>query len=211
MPVRRFLLAVTILVSACSSPAPSLPQSQAGLEDVALACWSVEVGACEGALTRAAELLSADHPPIVAASVVAFGCDMEPCAVGLHRGGSASIEFANGGGLLGWSVAVAPDGSLLFGDHTSGLPEPFLPVSARLATPAIDVSLGHCGLGSPIDVDGSFWDPVGAVDSNAAEAINSSEGTFSLVGPNEAQYRSHSGFTVSLRRHEGAKNLFGCD
>jgi len=211
MPIRRLLLVLALAVAACGSPAPSESHELSGLDAVALACWSVDATECDRALSEAAGLLPADHPPIAVASVVAFGCDSEPCEVGLRRGGSVSIEFADGAGLLGWSVEVAPDGSLRFADHTSGLPDPYLPESLRLAAPVVEFSLGHCGLSSPIDVDGSFWDPVGPVDSNAPDAINSSQGTFSLIGPNDAQFRSRMGFVVNLRRHEGAKNFFGCD
>ena len=209
MPIRRLLIAIVLAVGACGSPEPT--ESLSPADSIAVACWSVDPAECDLALAGAIGLLPADHPPIVAASVVAFGCDFEPCEAGLRRGGSASIEFANGGGLLGWSVDVAPDGSLIFGNHSTGLPEAYEPQSARLAVPVVEFSLAHCGLSSPIDVDGSFWDPVGPVDSNAIEAINSSDGTFSLVGLNNAQFRSRTGFAVSLRRHVGAKNFFGCD
>ena len=212
MPIRRFLLVLALAVAACGSPAPSESQALSEPGDLALACWGIDAAECERALVQASGFLPPDHLPIVAASVQAWGCDEEPCAeVGLRRGGFLSIHYANGGGLEAWTVGTAPDGSLVLDDHASGLPDPFVPESGRVALPAVDFSLGHCGLGSPIDVDGSFWDPVGPVDSNAPDAINSSQGTFSLIGPNDAQFRSRTGFVVNLRRHEGAKDFFGCD
>jgi hypothetical protein len=211
MPIRRLLFVLALIVAACASPTPNESQEPSGVESVALACWSVEPGECDRALTEAAGLLPDDHPPVVAASVVAFGCDAEPCDVGLRRGGSVSIEFENGGGLHGWLVSVLADGSLVFGDHNTGMPEPYLPQSPRMTAPVVDFSLGHCGLSSPIDIDGSFWNPVGPVDSDAPDAINSSDGRFSLVGPNDAQFRSRTGFAFSLRRHQGEKNFSGCD
>jgi hypothetical protein len=211
MPIQRSLVILALAVAGCgASTETETPQATASGGDIALACWSIDDKECRGALAEASELLGPDHPPIVAASVGAFGCDALPCAIGLARGGSVSIELANGSGLHAWAVWTGPDGSLTFGDRTTGLPEPFRPESPRLTQPVVEFSLGHCGLGSPIDVDGSYWDPVGPVDSNAPDAINSSSGTFSLLSPVDAQFRSRTGFTVNLRRHDGAKNLFGC-
>jgi len=207
-----FLAAVVLAIAACGEPIPTGSGSpgEAVGDGVALSCWDVDDPECQRAFAEAVQLLPRDGPPIVAASVVAFGCDNPPCAKGLQRGGSVSVEYANGGGLNGWSISAGADGSLTLGEHTTGLARRFLPASARLAQPSIDFSLGHCGLSSPIDVDGSFWDPVGQVDSDAAFAVNSDTGTFTLVGPDDAEFRSSTGFAVRLRRHEGARNLFGC-
>jgi hypothetical protein len=207
--IRSLLFVAAVLLVGCDSA----PEPTAGVPDVsavALSCWSVDDGECGRALAAAAGLLPAGHQPIVTASVVAFGCDFQPCGVGLRRGGSVSIEFANGGGLHAWSIAAARDGSLSLGDHSTGLPQPFFPQSQRIARGESAFGIGHCGLSSPIDVDGSFWDPVGRVDSNAPEAIGDSRGTFRLLDADHATYRADTGFTVALRRHAGAKNFQGC-
>ena len=214
---RSLLLAVALAITACGEPVSTQAVEDSGLgrtpddPGLALACWDVDEDQCRQAFTEVIRILPADGPPIVAASVVAFGCDNLPCAKGLGRGGAVSVEYANGGGLHAWPVSAAEDGSLTFGDHSTGLPEAFLPESPRMAQRVIDFSFGHCGLSSPIDVDGSFWDPIGQVDSDAPDAINSSIGTFSLVGPADAVFTSRTGFTVHLRRHQGARNLQGCD
>ena len=47
--------------------------------------------------------------------------------------------------------------------------------AGQLATDPIPYSLGHCGLMSGVDVDGSWWDPVGFVDIDHSDAINCGE------------------------------------
>ncbi len=72
-------------------------------------------------------------------------------------------------------------------------------------------SLGHCGLDSPIDVDGALWDPVGAIDADATEAINAADGEFRRTGPTMAEFVTATGFRVALVRHEGRKSIPLCD
>jgi hypothetical protein len=93
------------------------------------------------------------------------------------------------------------------------------PVSAPIAqATAYRFSLGHCGLSSPIDVDGSFWDPIdgltaagGPLDLESdGEMINATAGFFVVIG-DEARFRTESGSVLSLERHEGEKEFPGCD
>jgi len=149
---------------------------------------------------------------VAAAQVMAYGCESPPCAPGvLARGqGQVQIEYAGGGGLITWQLQLAGGGGLAF-LAPSELPggDGFMPSSGRGA-PVAQLSLGHCGLFSPIDFDGSFWDPIGAVDGDAPEAINSASGTIRLLTPVDAEFRAPSGFTLRLRRHQGAKTFQGC-
>jgi hypothetical protein len=85
-----------------------------------------------------------------------------------------------------------------------------LPTSAKLAHQAVDLTLGHCGLESGIDVDGSFWDPVGMVDLNHPDAINAAEARFTLISPSTARLETAGGLVIGLARHTGAKYLPGC-
>ena len=79
-------------------------------------------------------------------------------------------------------------------------------------------SLGHCGLSSPIDVDGSFWDPIDGVSAsgaeldlaNDAEMINATSGVILVIG-DEMRFRTASGSVVRFRRHDGAKEFAACD
>ena len=79
-------------------------------------------------------------------------------------------------------------------------------------------SLGHCGLFSPIDVDGSFWDPVEGRTATGArldldgdpEMIKATAGFFVVIG-DEARFRTETGTVLELRRHDGQKEFPGCD
>ena len=78
-------------------------------------------------------------------------------------------------------------------------------------------TLGHCGLLSPIDVDGSFWDPIEGVDPDGApldlesdgEMINATAGLIVVI-ENEARFRTESGSVIRLARHVGEKEFPGC-
>lgn len=80
------------------------------------------------------------------------------------------------------------------------------------------LSLGQCGLLSPVDVDGAFWDPIDAVDTAGvvvdlrtdAEMINQTAGVIIVIG-DEALFRTEGGTTVRFDRHAGEKAFPGCD
>ena len=74
-------------------------------------------------------------------------------------------------------------------------------------------SLGHCGLLTPIDLDGSLWQPVGGVspsggaiesDEDIGELINATEGVLTLVDVDAAEFRTAGGSLIELLRAPGA-------
>ena len=79
-------------------------------------------------------------------------------------------------------------------------------------------SLGHCGLHSPIDVDGSFWNAVEGITAAGArldlasdgEMINATSGILVVIG-DEARFRTGSGSVVRFERHPGDREFPGCD
>lgn len=77
----------------------------------------------------------------------------------------------------------------------------------------IAFTLGHCGLLSPIDLDGSLWRPVGgampdgspiASDEAIGELINATDGTFEIVAEDAAHFETATGTLLRLERAEGA-------
>jgi hypothetical protein len=66
----------------------------------------------------------------------------------------------------------------------------------------------HCGINSPIDVDGSFWDAVGVPETSAT--FDGQPGTFKLDAANRASFTTTSGEAVQLVRHSGAKEFRIC-
>jgi hypothetical protein len=94
-----------------------------------------------------------------------------------------------------------------------------LPASVRVSHGVTYAfSLGHCGLLSPVDVDGAFWDAIGGADAGGAaldlatdsEMINATAGTI-VVDGDELRFRSESGSIVRFARHAGEKKFPGCD
>ena len=79
-------------------------------------------------------------------------------------------------------------------------------------------SLGHCGLFSPVDVDGAFWDAIDGVSSSGGEVdldsddemINATPGVIVVIG-DEARFRTESGSVIRFERHGGEKEFPGCD
>ena len=95
---------------------------------------------------------------------------------------------------------------------------PFSPSSASIehAVP-YTFSLGHCGLLSPVDVDGSFWDPIDGVTATGrpldlqtdGEMINATAGVIVVIG-DEARFRTATGSVIRFARHEGDKQFPAC-
>ena len=86
--------------------------------------------------------------------------------------------------------------------------EPSLEVGAT-----IPFTLEHCGLLSPVDVDGSLWQPVGGVDAMAGpidgddeigELINATPGELSLVTDDLATFTTPMASVIHLARAPGA-------
>jgi hypothetical protein len=85
------------------------------------------------------------------------------------------------------------------------------PRSGAMLAAELRLELGHCGLNSGIDVDGSFWDPVGPIDGSHPTVLNATAATFRRVAPSTAVLHLDDGPIVQLVRHAGAKHLPGCD
>ena len=74
----------------------------------------------------------------------------------------------------------------------------------------VPFALDHCGIGSPIDFDGSFWDPAGWIDLDAVAAGNASDGALVLTSRDTAHFSTGTGFELDLVRHPGSKYFPGC-
>lgn len=90
-----------------------------------------------------------------------------------------------------------------------------------LATGAtMPYDLGHCGLYSPVDLDGSLWEPVGGVDrqggpidtdAEIGDLINGTTGEVMLVTAERLDWRAtSSGVVVVFRRLPGARDYPIC-
>jgi hypothetical protein len=78
-----------------------------------------------------------------------------------------------------------------------------------------DYTLGHCGLISPVDIDGSLWDPVGTAaaltEQQEGELINATPVVIVTSDENTMQMRTPAGALITLTRHDGPRRYFLCD
>jgi hypothetical protein len=96
------------------------------------------------------------------------------------------------------------------------------PTSRRGLEPGelVGAELGHCGLSSPLDLDGSLWEPVrvmdaqgGPVDSETemGDLINATSGVVMLVTDERLDFRADpTGVVVVFRRHDGSRKYPLC-
>ena len=223
-----FGFVVLVGIAACGGPAgsasnerpsPSPPASaapaasSASLLDPAVihACYGLGEIDCARAMEAAAALLPAGVP-VGYVQVGPFGCvNGVECDTTLLARPSGQVLFEpTTGDPLAVQVTLGAGGEL-----RAEPAEAFMVRVAPESTPQalagpLPFSLGHCGVGSGIDVDGSWWDPVGFVDADHGDAINAAEGTFVASDQSHATFTSAGGFTVDLLRRVGDKHLPGC-
>jgi hypothetical protein len=200
--VRACLLLLAAVLAACGATSPSTPPTPAGPP---IGCIGVELAVCQEMATGAIAWLPAEGPRPLYVQVGTIECDTGDC----EDRGSVTIELR---GAAPRAVTVDTVG----GRVTMVTPVEIVrsqmnPKSPRISVQVTPFTLGHCGIWSGIDVDGSFWNPVGLVNPNHPDAINSAPGTFTLTSPNSAILRTEKGFVLQLVRHEGSKFLALCD
>jgi len=84
---------------------------------------------------------------------------------------------------------------------------------------ARDLTLGHCGLISPIDMDGSLWDPIGGHDGSGGgltedqlgELINATPVVVVLIDSDTAVLRTPLSAVITVARHDGPRPYGLCD
>jgi hypothetical protein len=182
---------------------------------VPIACYSLGPDDCRRVAEGTVATLSpaTRNARIVYLQVGPFGClagERCPTTLAARPEGDVTTEFA-GVPAAGFHVKAAPDGTLeiepqeIFGIVL----EPTTPKA--VLSGAQPFTLGHCGLWSGIDLGGSWWDPVGPIDSDHPDAINSAEGTIAFADPDHATFTSKAGLIVQLQRRDGPKHLPFCD
>ena len=207
-PARTVAPATTAAAPATTAAAP------AGNIDptTPLGCFGLGEVDCRRVLEAAAVEVGPTDAPVSYVQVGPFGCPAgQGCEASLlaRPAGGVVIELVEGTPVE-LSVELRPDGTLAVARAEGFMVEvePSSAVNSLLGP--MPFSLGHCGLGSGIDADGSWWDPVGVVNSDHGDAINAADGTIAPVGPNQATFSSKGGFSVSLIRHRGVKHLPLC-
>ena len=123
---------------------------------------------------------------VIYAEVGPFGCPNEagcPNTLAFRPSGQVVFERSNGEPVV-ISIAPADDGTIATSPgEFFGVAVPPSSTAGQLGAEPIPYSLGHCGLMSGVDVDGSWWDPVGFVDIDHGDAINAASGMFAPATP----------------------------
>lgn len=204
-PAGACLLILAGVLAACGATSPSTEPPTGSR--VPAACIGLEVAQCELVLAALADELPGATPTYVAISERL--CD-GPCP-GSERGlwlGQVMVEFSDGRKPA--TILIEVDGdAVAWNPIESGLVE-VTPRSARLTGPTTELTLGHCGLSSGIDVDGAFWDPIGMIDAGDPALINTAAARFTLASPERAVLVTEAGTVLRLARHTGPKHLPGC-
>jgi hypothetical protein len=197
-------LGLALLAGAC------VPSAGPMIAGSGLGCIGVELAPCRSIADVALAALPG-HAPVTYVEVGPPSCAAAPCPKALVPGQRLSVvvQFAGPPPTL-VTIDGTVDGPLATDAGGAGLSE-LEPTSAPapVAGPQ-PFALAHCGIGSPIDFDGSFWDPVGVVDIEAAESFNGNEGAIILASPDTAHYSTSTGFELDLVRHMGSKWFPGC-
>jgi hypothetical protein len=173
-------------------------------------CVGLDARECAFVAHAVDATIGADLREVTYLQIGPFFCGVNACPPGLafHPSGQVTIEFAGrapktlAAEVAGGVVNLAPRGDAFLIAVT--------PESARLNGFVAPYQLQHCGIFSGIDVDSSFWDPVGVIDVIHTDAINSADGIFTLTSPRTATLRTRGGLSLDLIRHEGVKHLPGC-
>ncbi len=139
--------------------------------------------------------------------LLAVACSAEPVVTPSPPADLASLALPPG--VSGIPEAGGP----------TALVEPVSPAGNVPIGVAQNFLLGHCGLASPIDFDGSLWDPTagdngsgGALTPNQhGELVNATAVVLTLVDATRAQMVTPLGARVLLMRHAGARPYFLCD
>lgn len=192
------------------TPAPTAGPVGGAFGNVLTACLGLGEDDCRRVAGHVAAVATSADPRVRYVQIGPFGCAAgEGCASTLLARPEGDVVIETASGALGFHVTAVGDAVTVRAMEIFGIS---LAPSSAVPLPLIPqpFSLGHCGLWSGVDVGGSWWDPVGLIDSDHGDAINAADGTFAPVGPDRATFTSNGGFVVQLVRRDGDKFLPFC-
>jgi hypothetical protein len=156
-------------------------------------------------------------------------------ALARDESAAAPSPVAPSASTIPQSLASASPAALLSstGAHLYPLPDSLVVIPADIPTVSIEAeskpglvvgttvpfTLPHCGLLSPVDVDGSLWRPVAGHDASGgpidgdddlAEFINATPGELTLISSDQAELVTVSGQVLAFERAPGALDYGLC-
>lgn len=205
-PRGRWVIALALALAACGPPPSPAPASPAG---PAVACVDLDESQCRVVLDGLGAHLQSGG---TAAHVVISQrfCD-GPCP-GAETGTWLShvfVQFVDAREPAFFATTV--DGG---GMHWEVIPTFTVHLAARsprLVRSSTTISLKICGLGGPIDVDGSFWDPVGVIAASILDDVDRTSVTFTLTSIGRAELSFGGTTLMRLVRHAGPIDVTPCD
>lgn len=237
LPATSRLVILAALLAACGAPAPTStpaaaptptsvptapgatpaptdlpagpPPGPAAFADAPTGCLGLDRGPCDQVRAAVADL--AGERPVLYVEIGPFGCPIaSPCPRTLEGRptGEVLIETADGAPPAG--ATVRWDGAEL--EVAVAQPAPIIlpPQSGPVTGGQVPFDLGHCGLFTGIDLDGAWWDPVGFVDIDHPDSINSAKAVVTALDADHAALRTAGGLAVQLVRRAGPKALRPC-
>ena len=174
---------MTAAPSVAPEPTTSASTGGAALDGVPTGCYGLDEVDCRPVRDHVATLLTAADPPVRYIQIGPFGCPAaQGCPTTLDARPEGDVTLESGGAAIGFHVksnggALEAVRQEVFGVSLPPTTTPPLPAGPQ------PFALGHCGLWSGVDLGGSWWDPIGVVDSDHGDSINAAEGTILLVGP----------------------------
>jgi len=200
---------LTVAPSVASEPPPAT-NGGAALAGVPTGCYGLGEVDCRLVRDHVATLLTATDPAIRYVQIGPFGCAAgQGCPTTLAARPEGDVTVESNGEAIGFHVKSNGETLETVRQEVFGVSLPPTSTPPLPAGPQ-PFALGHCGLWSGVDLGGSWWDPIGFVDSDHGDSINAAEGTILLVGPDQARFTSKGGLTFQLARHTGAKHLPLC-
>jgi hypothetical protein len=208
LPSIAATVASALLLIACGSPAASTAPPIAGEVGPAFGCHGGDLILCQAMIEAAVESLGEEDGRPIWAEVARPTCDGQ-CQPGPGTQRSVvTLELVGDDAIM---VAVElRDGQA---QDAERLDIPLFarePASGPAPGAEVAIELGHCGLASGIDVDGSFWNPIGIIPEHP-DAINAARATFTLAASGLATIRTEGGLVVQLARNAGPKHFPACD
>jgi hypothetical protein len=194
-----------------SAPSTSTGPTGVDLSGVPTACINLGPEDCRRIVAEIAPLVPLGPAPIYL-QVGPFGCvEGGGCARTLAARPQGDVTIEAGSGAFSFHITAAAGGGKLTVERQDAF---LISVESQSQPPVTpgprQFTLGHCGLWSGIDAGGSWWDPIGTVDGDHPDAINSAEGTLAILDQDRASFTSNGGLTVQLVRRDGPKGLPGC-